>query len=431
MATSRGSTTSRSRGTGGSSPGRLPPVRLASRNELAAAARVVPLLRSARDLAAWAGGCAPGRASGEGGELTPAAAAAAGAALDLPPEEVRTAWAIATSTGMVPPGDREPRRGGTDVLDAGDEEILGLWAAALRAVLASGHLDGLATALYTAGGPVGIDALFEAYAASAGALPPGDAGGAGAVGGRASAGGGADGAAAALSQALETLADLGVVEMGADEETAGLTVSLSPLGVWGMQDRLRERGWQVPVLGSSAAGDAAAVLAVLADYNADDGEQEIAAWLARRSPQQAAAELIEAASTGSPGMRGAAFAVLDRVGEAAVPAVRDAVAVPVLRPHAAVWLREHGEHAELSREDSAWLLVDLGAGLLEEADPADVVADLLPDLPPHAQADLVAGLWKVDHPSVTGLLTTLSDYHPDPEVAKAARKAAFKARSRT
>ena len=157
------------------------------------------------------------------------------------------------------------------------------------------------------------------------------------------------------------------------------------------------------MLGGSADGGAAAVLAVLADYDAEDGEAEIAAWLSRRDPEQAAEELTEAASQGSPGLRGAAFAVMDRVGTAAVPTVRRALANPVLRPHAAVWLREHGEEAALSREDSAWLLVDLGAGLLEEAAPDDVVAELL---------------------------TTLSDHHPEPDVAKAARKAAFKARSR-
>src|SRR5262249_48649617 len=75
------------------------------------------------------------------------------------------------------------------------------------------------------------------------------------------------------------------------------------------------------------------------------------------------------------------------------------------------------------------VLVELGAGLLEEADPRDVVVELLPDLPPKAQADMVAGLWEVEHPAVTDLLTALSEHHPDPAVARAARKAAFKARS--
>jgi hypothetical protein len=239
---------------------------------------------------------------------------------------------------------------------------------------------------------------------------------------------------AALSVALEMLADLGVVELGADEpgvdeDGGALTVTLAPLGVWGVHRRLRAQGWHVPVTGGRARGDATALLATLANCDVEDGEAEIASWLAGRTPRQAAAELIGAASQGSPGLRGAGFAVLDRIGEDAVAAVREALADPVLRAHAAVWLHEHGEDVELDREDRAWLLVDLGAGLLEEADPKDVVAELLPDVPPDAQAELVAGLWRVRHPGVTDLLTALSDHHPDPGVARAARKAAFKARS--
>jgi hypothetical protein len=58
------------------------------------------------------------------------------------------------------------------------------------------------------------------------------------------------------------------------------------------------------------------------------------------------------------------------------------------------------------------------------------VAELLPDLPSGGQAGLVAGLWDVEHPGLLGLLTALGEHHHDPAVAKAARKAAFKARSR-
>ena len=463
MATSHESLPSRSR-----SPGRLtrlPPVRLASREELAAAARVAPLLRVARDLAAWA---RPARPVTTAGELAAADAAAAAAVLDLSAEETRAAWAVAIGTGMVAVSGRRAGPGTQfDVLTSGGPgDVLDVWCAALQAVLGQENLDGLATALYTAARPVRLDALFEAYAAAVGALtvsaddgmvsnPNGTDTGIPADHALADQGPApadqnavADQNAIAVDQesapafppglepglesGLELLADLGVVELGAedDNDEAGLTVTLSPIGVWAVRDRLSARGWRVPVLGGSAEGGAAAVLAVLADYDAEDGEAEIAAWLGRRSPEQAAEELTEAASQGSPGLRGAAFAVMDRVGAAAVPAVRRALANPVLRPHAAVWLREHGEEASLSREDSAWLLVDLGAGLLEEAAPEDVVAELLPELPPHAQADLVAALWRVEHPAVTDLLTTLSDHHPEPDVAKAARKAAFKARSR-
>jgi hypothetical protein len=433
VATSHESLPARVRSSG--SLTRLPPVRLPSREELTAAARVAPLLRVARDLAAWAGRT---QAVGAGGQLTEPGAAAAVAALDLSAEEVRAAWAVATGTGMLAvsgnragPGDR------FDVLTSGrPDEVLDMWCEALQAILGQESLDGLATALYTAGRPVRLDALFEAYAAVVGALTGGADDDTSDQPSEPAAGAAAPETAPAfapgLEPGLELLADLGVVELGEDEDEdeAGLTVTLSPIGMWAVRDRLQARGWRVPVLGGSADGGAAAVLAVLADYDAEDGEAEIAAWLGRRSPERAAEELTEAASRGSPGLRGAAFAVMDRVGAAAVPAVRRALASPVLRPHAAVWLREHGEEVTLSRKDSAWLLVDLGAGLLEEAAPEDVVAELLPDLPPHAQAELVAGLWRVEHPAVTELLTTLSNHHPEPDVAKAARKAAFKARSR-
>src|SRR6202035_5940541 len=97
-------------------------------------------------------------------------------------------------------------------------------------------------------------------------------------------------------------------------------VTLSPLGVWGVHRRLRAQGWHIPVLGGGARGDAAALLATLANCDVEDGEAEIASWLAARSPQQAAAELIEAASHGSPGLRGAGVAAVDPVGGGGVGA---------------------------------------------------------------------------------------------------------------
>lgn len=392
-------------------PPRLPPVRLAPRDELAAAARVAPLLRAARDVARWArdSGVAPDATAGPGPQDWTAAAAD----LELSPAEVDAAWRVAVAAGMLDTDAATGQPGGDVLASATAEEILATWDAALAAVLAAEELDGLATALYTVGGPVRMEALFDAYAAAAGtkrSQPGPDQG-------------------AELSAVLETLADLGVVELGTEDQAGGLTVALSPLGIWGVHRRLRAQGWHVPVLGGADRTGAAALLATLASCDAEDGEAEISSWLAVRPPAQAAAELIEAAGGGSPGLRGAAFAVLDRIGAAAIGEVRTALADPVLRAHAAVWLHEHGEEAELRPEDRAWLLVDLGAGLLEEAEPTDVVAELLPDVAAEAQAEIVAGLWRVDHPGVTDLLTALSEHHPDPGVARAARKAAFKARS--
>jgi hypothetical protein len=429
---SAGGGTSRDSGTGrasgpaagprGGGQVRLPPVRLAPREELAGSARVAPLLRAARQVARWLGPA--GQQVAADGTLPPATAAAAAAGLELTPGELDAAWRVAARTGMLAVAGRRAVIGGqVNVLAAGDaEQVLAVWDGALTLMLDAEDLDGMATALYTVGGPVKMDALFEAYVAAAGS--------AGGQPGRAYPGGEADqDQAAGLSSALEALADLGVVELGTDEAAGGLTVTLSRLGTWGVHRRLRAQGWHVPVLGGGARGDAAALLSTLASCDVEDGEAEIAAWLAARSSENAARELVEAARQGSPGLRGAGFAVLDRIGADAVPTVRAALDDPVLHAHAAVWLHEHGEEADLGPSDRAWLLVDLGAGLLEEADPRDVVAELLPDVPPAAQAELVAGLWEVSHPGVTDLLTALSDHHPDPAVARAARKAAFKARS--
>jgi|HubBroStandDraft_6_1064221.scaffolds.fasta_scaffold19384_3 hypothetical protein len=416
----------------------MPPVRLAPRDELAAAARVAPLLRAARDLGGWA---AQHPEVAVSQVLDGSDARAAAEALELTFDELDAAWqVVAAASETAGPDQPEP----LPLTAAPAEEVLREWDAALAALLAGEELDGLATALYTVGAPVRIDALFDAYSAAAGTRRL--AGAAQGVTGTSGTGmaGAADGAgagqpaparapdadeAAALSHALETLADLGVVELGTEEHAGGLTVVLSPLGVWGVHRRLLAQGWHVPVLGAADRDGAVGLLLTLASCDAEDGESKINEWLVGRSEEQAAAELIAAAATGTPGLRGAAFAVLDRIGQAATREVRVALAEPLLRAHAAVWLHEHGEEADLGPADRTWLLVDLGAGLLEEADPRDVVAELLPEVAPEAQAEIVAGLWRVRHPGVIDLLTTLSEHHPDPGVARAARKAAFKARS--
>jgi hypothetical protein len=399
---------------------RMPPVRLAPRDELAAAARVAPLLRAARDLGAWA---TANREITAGQMLDAGAASAAAEALELTADELDAAWQVVTASQRA---DRqhEPGSDTRPLAAASAEDVLREWDDALAALLAAEELDGLATALYTVGAPVRIDALFDAYSAAAGSRRAPAAGDVQAPAQAPDAD-----QAAALSHALETLADLGVVELGTEESAGGLTVVLSPLGVWGVHRRLLAQGWHVPVLGSADRNGAVGLLTTLASCDAEDGESRINDWLVGRSEEQAAAELIAAAATGTPGLRGAAFAVLDRIGTAATEEVRAALREPLLRAHAAVWLHEHGEDAELGPADRTWLLVDLGAGLLEEADPRDVVAELLPEVAPEAQAEIVAGLWRVQHPGVIDLLTTLSEHHPDPGVARAARKAAFKARS--
>ena len=161
---------------------RMPPVRLAPREELAGAARVAPLLRAARDLNRWmltaagpgqdarartprARTARPGR--GEPVVLTAAHVAAAAAELEMAPSEVEMAWQVARAAAM--PTAAGSTACGLDALTSADaEEVLALWDGALQATLAAEDLDGLATALYTVGAPVRMESLFDAYAAAAG-----------------------------------------------------------------------------------------------------------------------------------------------------------------------------------------------------------------------------------------------------------------------
>ena len=117
-------------------PPKLPPVRLAPREELAAAARVAPLLRAARLVACWA---AAGQRPGTGDGLASAAASAAMAELELTSGELDVAWRVAAGTGMVVvPGQRAAPGPRVDVLASGNAgDVLAMWEDALRAAQAA------------------------------------------------------------------------------------------------------------------------------------------------------------------------------------------------------------------------------------------------------------------------------------------------------
>ena len=137
-------------------------MRLAPREELAGSARVAPLLRAAREVARWLEPA--GRVLAGDGRLPATEATAAMTELELAPGELDAAWRVAARTGMLEVAGGRARPGTrVEVLAAGDaEEVLAAWDDALTLMLTAEDLDGMATALYTVGGPVKMDALFEA-----------------------------------------------------------------------------------------------------------------------------------------------------------------------------------------------------------------------------------------------------------------------------
>jgi hypothetical protein len=74
-------------------------------------------------------------------------------------------------------------------------------------------------------------------------------------------------------------------------------------------------------------------------------------------------------------------------------------------------------------------LVDFLAVALEIAGPEEVVA-VLSNGAPDGGAAILEGIWRLDHPRLDDVLEAIGSHHPDKAVAKAARKALMKHKSR-
>ncbi|MFI0368003.1 hypothetical protein ACH35V_08990 [Actinomadura sp. 1N219] len=225
---------------------------------------------------------------------------------------------------------------------------------------------------------------------------------------------------------LAMFAEWGVVE------ESGKGRELTPLGVWAVRELLLADGFSAPVVGDLAGARASELIDGLTWYRPDAADEEIDGWLARHDPKDAAADLLDVMRTGGPGARNLAAAVLHRIGPEAAAVVRAAQEHPLVSPYAALWLNAAGDPSgrELAREEYLWVFVDTVAGMLETAEPDEAVEAALIDAPPGAEmTEMVDDLWRTDHPAVADVLEALGAHHPDKGTAKAARTAAYKARS--
>ncbi|HEX5568692.1 MAG TPA: hypothetical protein VFY14_17505 [Streptomyces sp.] len=215
-------------------------------------------------------------------------------------------------------------------------------------------------------------------------------------------------------------------------------VRLTPLGLYAVRRRMLEAGVAAPLVGDLAGEDAAVLLAALPGHGEEAARAEIELWLARRTPLDAARELLAAArgdDRDAPRRRLACQQALSLVGTAAEPALREVLDDGHLGGLARVWLSERGftDVPAPSEEMVFWLTVDtLAAQLAAEGGTGGDEAEL---------RDLVRGLvdqhsgffdkaWRVDHPATGDVLEAMGRVHPDRKTAKDARRAAYRARSR-
>ncbi|MEV5284532.1 hypothetical protein [Streptomyces albidoflavus] len=211
-------------------------------------------------------------------------------------------------------------------------------------------------------------------------------------------------------------------------------VRLTALGRHALRLRLAEAGYEVPVVGDLAGKGADALLDGIAGYPPEAVRDELAAWLAGREAPAAARDLLAAArgaDEGAPLRRLRCQEALSLVGSEAEGALREVLDDPELGGLARVWLAERGagDVPAPSQELVFWLTVDTIAAQLAAEGNSEELRALVEGL-----ADQHSGFfdaaWRVEHPATADVLEAMGRLHPDRKVAKVARKAAFKARSR-
>lgn len=214
-------------------------------------------------------------------------------------------------------------------------------------------------------------------------------------------------------------------------------VRLTPLGQYGIRQWLLEDGYDAPLVGELAGGDAAELLRGVSEAANVLPEEELKVWLDGREPVAAARELLAAARGNdayAPMRRMLCHSALTLLGAPAEPAVREVLGDPELGGGAAAWLVALGA-AEVPAPDRAtalWTVVDaFAAQLLDTGGDPELLRELVAELPVTEEpADYLGELWRVEHPYTADVLEAVGEMHPDRAVAKEARKAAFKARSK-
>jgi hypothetical protein len=437
-------------------PDELPPVHLPSEAELAAAARQAPIIAQLVTLAGWLG--EDGREVGEDGDPLPDDLADAAAAAGVDPGEFPYLWDLALESDFVDLDDEELSDGvralaGDAALeweDCDDTEVLEVWQLLLASVLGGtlevaaeldpdrsrdldliGHGIALITMLFLTGGqgiPV-AEASDIMRQTALDELPPAQA----ETVWREWVGAHGD----PLRLLLRQLTTLGSIRL-TDEPDKSELILLTPLGRFAVRNQLLDADVDVPLLPDIEMMTAADLLAMAAGVPEDEFDATTAEWMAYRTPENSARELLAAAAETEAAERLVGVAITMELGAAAEPAWRDCLSQVALRGYAkAALARLAGQEIpdNLEAADIAWLATDTlaAAGLTDpdaEHDPTEL-ARLLGEVVPRGQEqDAFEAMARLPHRQVAEVLTVIGRHHPDKKTAKLARKAAYKAGTR-
>jgi hypothetical protein len=450
-------------------PDALPPIRLLPLPELAAQARTAPLVVQLAALADWVG--KDGRVVDDAGDLTPAGAAEAAAAIGVDAADFDFLWEYALGVEWLVFDEEDedrvvPGETADDWASDEDDRVLAAWASTMAAVL------GETLELY------GPD-LDEEDEEDEEEEPDFDFAGQGMAMGillflarregltleefgevlwENAAGGHDEDDEEAHEEIVEARAeweeaygDAARLLLDKLKDIRAVTedddlIKLTPLALAALHEQLVEAGVEIPLLPQTAAElSGAELLAMAAGVTDAEFEAEVEGWTAARGADAAARELLELAAAAEPGERMIAVAAVTSLGAQAEAAWRESLAVPQVRAYAKVALAQLSgvdtesdspvdlpEDLEMTPEDLAWVATDLLTLAIDDEfpDPEYLAVSFREAVPAGREQMLFDGMARSAHPDTMDVLEHLGEYHPDKQIAKAARSAAHKAASR-
>jgi len=226
---------------------------------------------------------------------------------------------------------------------------------------------------------------------------------------------------------------IGAVDPGDSRQTSGGSVVLTPAGVVCARRLLADAGYDTPVAGRFAGGNATELLLGTDGEGAAVVYGEVMAWRATREPGQAAAEMSDAVrELDDSDLRILGLTILGEIGsDLATPYVRELALEPGTRGFALCWLVDHGQagEEELFDPSDGHGFVDVLGCRMVTGGPDSLISTLVLAGDHGRQVDVIGGMWRAPSPMTELVLTAVSQVHPTKVVAKAARKALFKRRS--
>ncbi|MEU6717153.1 hypothetical protein ABZ897_37310 [Nonomuraea sp. NPDC046802] len=219
------------------------------------------------------------------------------------------------------------------------------------------------------------------------------------------------------------------VDDGVPEALTGLGLvrrtepyTLTWLGLWVARLIVAETtGQDVPIMGTLADADAAALLYGLRSYPEADRGEELSAWVKGRD--DAVTEITSVLATVSPLSRAVGVELLSSdFGEEGRLALAALLDEPKLG--AVIAARTGRDERRTAPDEIAWVLVDMAAALLEfGGESGEVIESIAMGMDAEEQAGTIAILAFGEHPWTGRVLRVFIDRHPDERVAASARKA--------